>query len=57
MQIFALPTKTRLGESYFNTLMGNSYMVHPNLQVAITDGVVGMVRPWQKKLTLLREKK
>ncbi|SFQ72626.1 hypothetical protein [Hymenobacter arizonensis] len=57
MQIFNLPSKTRLGESYFNTLMGNSYKVHPILQVAITDGVTGMVRPWQKKLTQLRETK
>ncbi|MBF9142231.1 hypothetical protein [Hymenobacter properus] len=56
MQIINLPNKTLLGESHFNTLMGNSYMAHPILPVAVADGVTGMVRPWQKRLSQQRTK-
>ena len=54
MQIIQLPSEKLLGENHFNTLMGNSYMAHPVLDVAVADGVAGMLRPWQKKLTQLR---
>jgi hypothetical protein len=49
MQIFGVPGKQYIGESRFNTLMGKSYMVHPELNVAIEDGVNGLVEPWLKK--------
>ena len=49
MQIFKIPEKQLLGESHFNTLMGKSYGVHPELPTAILDGVTGLMPPWQKR--------
>jgi len=48
MQVISLPDKSLIGESFHNTLMGNSYWHHPALSVAIADGAAGIVGPWRK---------
>jgi hypothetical protein len=50
MQIFKFPEKQLIGESHFNTLMGKTYSLHPELSVAIRDGVDGLITPWQKRV-------
>ena len=54
MQAFRISEKKLLGESYFNTLMGKSYWVSPDLYDSIHDGVAGALRPWLKRLAAAR---
>ncbi|WBO83055.1 hypothetical protein [Hymenobacter yonginensis] len=49
LQIFKIPEKQLIGESHFNTLIGKSYALHPELTLAIQDGTTGLVAPWQKR--------
>ena len=49
-QLFKIPEQLLIAQTSFNTNLGKSYARHPLLDVAIRDGVIGAIKPYNKIL-------